>query len=351
MSVGDALDLGRATWDGLKPGGPGSSPFLSWAWHRAWSEAVPPGESSAVRVLVLRSTAGEPVALFPCRLRRARLRRVPVVALEWAIDDLGCPDHLDLLAWADANLEPLVRELARFAWDVILLRNVAEQAPNLGRFAAACQRLGWAVRWRSLWSCPYLDLPDTWEGYLATLSPNRRQVLGRKERKLGREHTVEVVDYRGATFPEGWDVLRWLHQLRWGGPGAFGALGFDRLHRRFAELLGETGRVWLTSLNVDGAPAAAWYGFGNGDTMCYYQGGWHPQWEHASVGTVLMAKMIRRAIDHRLRRFDFLRGDEPYKASWTQAARPCYEVTVFRNGWRGWGLRWLDWVARHRRAP
>jgi len=57
--------------------------------------------------------------------------------------------------------------------------------------------------------------------------------------------------------------------------------------------------------------------------------------------------MIRRAIDGGFRRFDFLRGDEPYKMSWTRSWRACYEVALIKPGPRGTMLRWLDWAAGH----
>src|SRR5260370_7307932 len=81
------------------------------------------------------------------------------------------------------------------------------------------------------------------------------------------------------------------------------------------------GRLWLTTLDLDGQPAAAWYGFSSPDTVYFYQSGRAPQWEDASVGLVLMGMMIRRAIERGYRRFDFLRGAAAYKRGLTGAPR------------------------------
>ncbi|MGH7607261.1 MAG: GNAT family N-acetyltransferase [Gemmatimonadales bacterium] len=59
-----------------------------------------------------------------------------------------------------------------------------------------------------------------------------------------------------------------------------------------------------------------------------------------------MGLMIRRAIERGFRSLDLLRGDEPYKMEWTQTARRCSEIAVFRDGWRGATLRGLDRIQR-----
>jgi len=117
----------------------------------------------------------------------------------------------------------------------------------------------------------------------------------------------------------------------------------------FAEEMARHGRLWLTTLDLDGQPAAAWYGFSSRDTVYFYQSGRAPQWEDASVGLVLMGMMIRRAIERGYRRFDFLRGADAYKRDWTGAQRMTREIVVFRAGWRSGWVRALNWVAERRR--
>src|SRR3989442_10678020 len=151
LSLVEALNLGSTVWDELLARSGTGGPFMTWAWHRAWAEGAEADEVESARVVVLRSAAGELEALFPFRVHRTRFRRVPVTALGWAIGDLGCPDHLDLPALGDGNVETLVRHLERLPCDVILLGNGAEGAPNTDRLCAACARRGWAWRRGPLW--------------------------------------------------------------------------------------------------------------------------------------------------------------------------------------------------------
>jgi len=348
LSLVEALNLGSTVWDELLARSGTGGPFMTWAWHRAWAEGAEADEVESARVVVLRSAAGELEALFPFRVHRTRFRRVPITALGWAIGDLGCPDHLELPASPNADLDALVGAVEDVPWDVILLSNVAEAAPNVDRFCAACERRGWKVRRIPLSRCPYLALPGSWDTYLSSLSANRRQTIQRKERKLRREHQVVLSEYGTASLDEGWPHLVRLHRLRWGGEGVFGEPGLERLHHCFASWLAGRRQLWLTTLDVDGAPVAAWYGFSFADTVYYYQGGWDPHWQHQSVGMILMGAMIRRAIERRYRAFDFLRGVEAYKMAWTATARVCYEIAVIRPCGRGTVLRGLDWIARQR---
>jgi len=350
VSLVEALDVGPSVWDDLLTRSTIRSPFMSWAWHRAWAEGAEGSAVQSSEVVVLRSASAKLEGLFPFRIFRTRVRGLPVSALGWAISDLGCPDHLELPASAEADLDALVAELDHMSWDLIRLDNVAHTAPNLERFAAACARRGWSVRRTPLWRCPYVELPESWEAYLSSLGPRWRRQVRRNESKLRRQHDVVLTEYGPARLQEGLQHLERLHARRWGGGGVFREPGMELLHRYLAALLADRGQLGLVTLDLNGAPAAAWYGFSLGDTVYSYQTGWDPRWERYSVGTVLMGLMIRRAIERGYRTFDLLRGEEPYKTVWTPTARTCWEVIVIRAGWRAAVLHGLDWIATRRAA-
>ena len=348
MTLSDALALGPTAWDAVLGRARAPSPFMSWPWHRAWADVAPAAELRASEVLAVHGADGTLHSLLPVRLSHARFRRVSTPALTWAIGDVGCPDELDVAAVPEADLSALAAAVEELPWLVLILSNLAEGAPNAERMCAALAARGHVTRRRSLWRCPQLDLPASWDGYLATLSSNRRQILRRKERSLLRDRALTLTDYGADRLDEGWAHLLALHEQRWddaGEGGAFRDPRSERLQRGFAGAMAQEHRLWLTTLDLEGQPAAAWYGFTSGDTVYFYQGGRDPRWERESVGLVLMGMMIRRAIEQGYRAFNFLRGDDAYKQQWTSSRRMAMESVVFRSGWRGWGLRTLDWVA------
>jgi CelD/BcsL family acetyltransferase involved in cellulose biosynthesis len=344
----DALACGPERWDSLVASLRVRSPFMRWAWHYAWAQSARPEELEASFAVMLHGAGGDLQGFLPLTIRPMRLRRVPVRALTWAIEGVGSPDHLDVPAAPEAQLHLVVPLLEALPWDVVLLTGVADGATNLTQVTQVFASRGYTVRRTPLNWCPYLDLPGSWDEYLASLSPTRRQAIRRRERKLAREHAVTVTDYAPDRLDEGWHRLRSLHEVRWAGPGALGDPRLGDLLRRFSSDLAPRDEVWLTTLDLDGEPAAAWCGFACDDTVYFYQSGRDPKWETESVGQVLLGAMIRRAIERGYRRFDFLRGREAYKLSWTSTERPVHEVIVFRPGWRSAWLRGLDLTARVR---
>jgi CelD/BcsL family acetyltransferase involved in cellulose biosynthesis len=280
--------------------------------------------------------------------RQVRFRRTYARALTWAIDGVGAPDHLDIPATPEASLDAVIPLVDDVPWDVMFLPHVAADSPGVAQLCDKLRHRGVSVRRIATEPCPYLDLPVDWDTYLATLSASRRETIRRKERRLRREHAVCLTDYAPERLDDGWRLLHSLHAQRWNGGGVLMDPRLDDLLRRFTSELAARDEIWLTTLDVDGAPVAVWYGFVWNDTVYFYQSGRDPQWEPASVGLVLMSLMIRRAIERGYRRFDFLRGREAYKLSWTSTERPNYEVVAFRRGWRGGLLRALDWAGRAR---
>jgi CelD/BcsL family acetyltransferase involved in cellulose biosynthesis len=348
LSLVDALAWGPEAWDQLVRRSPTPSPFMRWAWHQAWLDTAPAEEARSAFVLALSGRDRTPEALIPLRLRQLHFRRARATALVWPTANVGCPDHLDAPARAGAMFDLAIPWLEELSWDLVMLRHVAEDATGVAQLCEAFQRRGYAVRRATADPCPYLDLPADWDAYLASLSSTRRQTIRRKERALGRAHAVSITDYSPDRLDEGWRHLRALHEQRWGHAGAFADEQVERLLRRFTSELAARDELWLTTLDVDGTPVAAWYGFAWNDTVSYYQGGRDPRWEPHSVGAVLMGAMIRRAIERGYRRFDFLRGREAYKLSWTSTERVDHDVIVFRRGLRGTVLRGLDVVGAAR---
>jgi len=349
-SLQNALAQGAPVWDDLMRRAGCSSPFMSWAWHRAWLDTAPSEEAAANEVLALHDVDGSLQAILPIQRCRMRFRGVSVRAVTWAIGDIGCPDELDVPLLPDADLPALTSALEALPWDIIVLPNLAAEAQNARRLATTLAGRGHGVRVEPLWSCPQLELPSRWDDYLSQLSANRRQILRRKERSLSRDHAVSLVDYDAQTLDEGWRHLLELHERRWSGAGG-GAFHQPRalsLQRQFAGEMARQQRLWLTTLNVDGRPVAAWYGFVSADTVYFYQGGRDPHWQRESVGLVLMSSMIQRAIAQGYRKFNFLRGDDEYKRAWTPAPRATEELVVFRSGLKGGALRVLDTVAAFR---
>ncbi|HXF95929.1 MAG TPA: hypothetical protein VNI61_07475, partial [Gemmatimonadales bacterium] len=166
VALAEALALGPDVWDGLLTRSGAANPFMTWAWHRACVDAAPPEAAASSRAVLLRGGAGSVAAIFPYRLQSDAFWGLPVTTMGWAFGDLGCPDHLDIIASPESDLDALAGALESLPWVAVRLGSVAERASNVERWLEACKRRGWTIRRRRVGRCLYLDLPESWEAYL-----------------------------------------------------------------------------------------------------------------------------------------------------------------------------------------
>ena len=88
-------------------------------------------------------------------------------------------------------------------------------------------------------------------------------------------------------------------------------------------------RLWV--LELDGKPAAAWYGWRLRDRYSYYQAGFDPGYEKQSLGLVLLGRTIRAATEESAPVFDMLRGDEEYKLRFVTGERRIHTLALSRR--------------------
>jgi CelD/BcsL family acetyltransferase involved in cellulose biosynthesis len=127
------------------------------------------------------------------------------------------------------------------------------------------------------------------------------------------------------------DTLFKLHDARWDdrpGGSSMARAEARQLHRDFAAGAHERGWLRLYLLEVDGAAAAAWYGWHVGDRFSYYQAGFEPAWSRYSVGFLLLAETVREAIAEGATEYDLLVGDEAFKARFATGERLGNSVLV-----------------------
>jgi CelD/BcsL family acetyltransferase involved in cellulose biosynthesis len=179
---------------------------------------------------------------------------------------------------------------------------------------------------------------DGWEEYLRGRSANFREQVGRRARKLAREHRVAYRLSDGSRdLDRDLDTLFRLHAARWSdAPTNF--LADAAFHRAFAPVAVEQGWLRLWFLDVDGEAVAALYGFRFAGTESYYQAGRSPGWNDYRVGFVLLAHAIRQAAEDGMREYRLLRGGEDYKLRFATADPGLETVAVSRGPLAGAAL-------------
>ena len=177
---------------------------------------------------------------------------------------------------------------------------------------------------------PHIRFGDEgWQGFLARRSRNFRSQIGRRRRNLERDHEISFrLTTEARRVATDLDTVLDLHLKRWqqrGGSGAITPLS-RRFHHRFAAAAFERGWLRLWILEIDGRPAAGWYGWRLGDVYSYYQAGFDPRFEDRAVGTVMLAHTIEQAASEGAAVYDLLLGDEDYKARFANGERQVVTV-------------------------
>ena len=315
--------------------------FQTFEWNAAWWRHYGHRPGRRLRLLSFRDGQGRLVGLAP--LMTSFWYGTPLRRLSFL--GTGASDYLDLIAApgsesavADAFYAELTR---RNDWHVADLHQQREGGllrSHPGAPAAGLTRL--VVDGER---CPYIALPDEWDALTRQFGKKTRTNIGYHDRSLQKVYTVDV---GFVTDPDtlGVEMTRLfeLHQRRWNQrwlPGVFGSKSVRKFHRDVAQSL--LGRGWLRLfyLRLDGQTQACLYCFAFGDRVCYYQGGFEPTLAKWSLGTVLTARALQSAIQEQRSVFDFLRGDEPYKAKWTTAATTNHRFVLTKD--RRLNVAWL----------
>lgn len=296
--------------------------FATWEWNSLWWKYF--GRGRKLLATACRDGDGRIVAILPLYLSSVR----PLRVIRFLGHGQG--DHLSPIC-APADREAAARALrdalGREAFDLFL----GDKMPPEAGWTAL---LGGRMLRRT--GSPVLRFDGkSWEELLASRSSNFREQVRRRERKLGREHDLS---FRFCDDPERLDddlgVLFRLHLARWSDTGAWYSPAAEAFHREFAARALERGwlRLWL--LELDGRPAAAWYGFRFCGAELYYQAGRDPEWERGSVGFVLLAHSIRAAVEGGMSEYRFLEGSEGYKYRFASEDQGLETIAIPR-GMRG----------------
>jgi hypothetical protein len=277
-------------------------PLQRWEWADAWWQHY--GTTRRLFTLVLSGSEPDDVlGLVPLCVERhwlaGRVLR-PLGAGEAATDHAAI---LALPGWERPVAEAAALWLAaqsRYAWDRLELKRFETRLITNFWFLHTLEQIGYQVvrgqsqlRWR-------IALTPTWNAFLQWLpQPTRGELRDVETRWLTTGRAFVSPDHLNGPIESTLSLLQSVGDERRGescvvgrGSICFRDFGFDVARR-----LGKRQQLRLWSLHADGQPVGAWCGFGNGDTLYAYHSGvatseYSPAWR-----TILLAHMVRQAIE------------------------------------------------------
>ena len=218
------------------------------------------------------------------------------------------------------------------------LEAVDSEDAALAATESRLREMGALVRGTPTLDCWRLELPETWEDYLQMLSKSHRKRCRRLLRSYFDAGRIVVRHAQEENLEAVWQSFLELHAVRWGDrqrpAGAFSPPRFQRFHQDLTRQLLGRGQLRLCLLELDGQPVAAEYQFFDHDTLYAYQSGMTAETD-GQPGNLSLIATIQFALERGLKRLDFLRGNEPYKAHWRATPQACRDLRVWPKGIAG----------------
>jgi CelD/BcsL family acetyltransferase involved in cellulose biosynthesis len=339
ITTGEELAALEAPWNALADG----EPLRSWDWLATWWKHY--GQQGERELHVMAVYDGETlVGIAPWYVERSITKGQ---AIRFLGDGHVCTDHVSLLCRPE-NIERVATAIAEQVatssdWDRVELEAVDDDDAAIASLMQKLQDHECLVSRQPVSNCWVLDLPASWDEYLHLISQSHRRHLKKCQRDAvdsGRAK-LHVVKHR-EELEQAWSVLVDLHQRRrqsLGEPGCFASAAFHGFHRELIERLFAKGQLRLAWVEFDGTPFAAEYHLAGRDTVYTYQSGMDTDRLHDAPGRVAYLLTLQRALAEGFKHFDFMRGDEPYKAHFRGVAKPQFDYRVFPNRrlarWRG----------------
>jgi CelD/BcsL family acetyltransferase involved in cellulose biosynthesis len=316
---GDAPPRGLAAeWDALADRA-GADPFVRPGWIDAWCAAF--GGGTLEPLLVHRD--GRLAGVLP--VLGGWVRRSPT--------NEHTPAFAPLAEDAGA-LSGLAEALLARRPAVVSVAFLDGADPSLGTLRAAATAAGYGVAVRPIHRSPVLILDDVaaWEG----CRPRRLMAdLRRRRRRLEErgEVTVTVARQPGALA----DLLA-LERRSWKGTHGTAIAADARVRSFYAQVAGwaaRHGTLRITALCLDGRPLAALLALEDAGALHLLKAGYDPAFARFSPGQLLLQETLRRAFAAGLERVELHGADEPYKRTWTGAARERVALEAFAPTFAG----------------
>ena len=224
-----------------------------------------------------------------------------------------------------------LNRLESLEWNTITLESLLPNSLALDYFVPLARQRGYQVQIDQVDVSPQLFLPSSWDEYLALLKTKDRHELKRKLRRLEQTAASSYTITERELLPREMESFFEL----------FKASDFEKAHfmtdqrREFFETmvssLAEKGYVRLSFLEVGKVRTASCLCFDYNNDVYLYNSAYDPTYASLSVSLLLKAFCIRDAINDGKKRFDFLRGSEPYKYDLGGQDVPIYRCVISRS--------------------
>ena len=282
-----------------------NSPFILPAWLKVWWQELGTGAELHLNAI---KQEEEVIGIAPLQMREGKASLI------------GSADVCDYLDFVIATgrerdfFSVLLDDLKGKGINQLDLRPLRPDSTVLTHLVSTAQNRGYEVLCQPEDVSLELDLPSTWDEYLAILTTKQRHEVRRKLRRLSKAGKVDYhfVENSVAVHDAMDTFLKMFTESRQD-KANFLTAQMESFLRSLADNMAETGLLRLGVLKLDTLPAAMVMCFDYNDCMYLYNSAYNPKYNFLSVGLLCKVLCIKESIQEGKKRFDFLKGDEAYK--------------------------------------
>ncbi|MBI4283181.1 MAG: GNAT family N-acetyltransferase [Chloroflexi bacterium] len=208
----------------------------------------------------------------------------------------------------------LLDDLKQKGINYLDLRPLRPDATVLTHLVDIAQSRGYEVLCQPEDVSAELDLPASWEEYLAILNTKQRHEVRRKLRRLSQAGKVDCYFVKGsAAVHQAMDTFLKMFTESRSDKATFLTTQMESFFRSMADTMAEAGLLKLGVLDLDTLPVAMIMCFDYDNCLYLYNSSYDIKYDSLSVGLLCKVLSIKESIEEGKKRFDFLKGDEIYK--------------------------------------
>ena len=312
--------------------------FNRWYWNRIWWQHY--GQSSSLYILVAR-TQERIIGIAP--LYQSMTRRLKVIKAN-TVQFIGSggdtsPDDLIVLCHPDyeaAATKAFCQHLfTKSPFTRIRLSDIDMASPLFKSLLESAKVARWNAPLQKSQHRLVDSLPETISEFEKKLSRNARKQRKRRRAKLTRAGNVSFNFCSTADeIDEAFAALISLHQKRFatkGGSDAFRTDRYRSFHLDAMRSAHKQNELKLLTLAIDGQFVGVEYAYLCGGKLSFFQTGFDPEFQHLSIGHVLMMLTIDQAIIDGANTIDLLKGNYDYKKTYAKRTKTTVDVEFVKS--------------------
>jgi len=334
----------KDTWNTLLRESSDNNIFLTWEWSYIWWRHF--GDNKKLRILLIKE-GKIIIGIAPFMQVKYRMGLMGIDVLENL-----CANECDYsgVILTDKN-KGSIAVLLNYLAEIIRKSNIVIRISNIPEDSGFLQTLreqypfsvnSVSIIENTVISCPYINTLDSWEEYSNTLTKNGRHKINKLKRKIQKlqdNHQIEFKHFAdNDDLKEHINTLFELHQKRWEERNIYSKFlkpEVRAFYRDISELFCENNWMDFSFLNISGKAVSTGWGFIYNNRYYYMTSAFDPNYSSLNVGHMLTMRLIERAIQMGLVKFDFLKGDEFFKSYWTHRKLDNIQIRISNKGIKG----------------